>query len=1026
MDAPLIGIIRDSKGFYKTITWVVICTFAFVYYSPSALAIKQAVETEQTKTAHLEGESDEEQLVNALQAIKEHVSKNKDKLAKRVEKESNLLDKALNVIGLSSLEPENIAELTALNDEVVRLDKKAMANFQAIETKLKTKMLPEKIMQRHYDAVEKYQTEFDKLQTRINQLKNAKSLYDQEEATEELDKFLKAQQFKPEDKPFDPNDLPNKSLKPIEDNEPKATKQEFSQAGLFSNPSVKLAALGDFSFDALPGANNPAYLEETIEVRLSDAIKAKAAELEHDPVKIYNWVRNNTEWLPTWGSMQDADLTLSSLKGNAFDIASLQIALLRASGIPSRYIHGTIEVPTDKFMNWAGGFTDIIAAGTFVRSGGVPAVGVSIGGKVEKVRMEHIWVEAAIDYEPSRGAVNRDADTWIEMDPTFKQYEFLTSTVDPNVISGIDLDTASQSFYQSGAINETEGWSSSFNSNILENAFSQTNDALNDYVQSNWENLTVGDLLGGQKIIVENFLGLPSAFKNSVLVDGPRYAKIPNPLQNKVSFALKTDFLLGTMINPVTFEWARLNNRKVTLSFRPASPADEQAFQSLFPEGGVTDPSQLPNSIPAYLINVVPELKLDDDILLQGNAMRLGQNLPLTTRIQSPGHSPALTKALIPAGAYVAIAVIGGSLAPVRLSDSRSRLQEVNTVLASQDPDLVQNLSREDLLGERYYSGLLSYFAQYFLSSHTSALHANIRHALAPSIGTYGSRPSVSYFFGIPRTVGIGGIAMDLNRIATITQHKAGNEVKNRNFILQMGVIGSALEHAVPEQMFSTSDQPIVAISAVKAMTIANDNGQRIYVLTSDNKTTTLPNINHDTATMRAINQALASGKYVVTHTSSIDIPGWSGAGYIVIDPEVGNGGFLISGSLNGGAAALVVFPLLAVSAALLWLLALSGGAVLFAGGLVFGLAIAVTYLAIISLIYGLVEAIASRDFDTALNKLEEGLALVGYFLGLLATLAGAAALAAALGISALPFIIMLTIIGAAIMTVKGIKAARQ
>lgn len=33
------------------------------------------------------------------------------------------------------------------------------------------------------------------------------------------------------------------------------------------------------------------------------------------------------------------------------------------------------------------------------------------------------------------------------------------------------------------------------------------------------------------------------------------------------------------------------------------------ALQSLLPEGEITDLSQLPGSIPAYLIRVVPELK---------------------------------------------------------------------------------------------------------------------------------------------------------------------------------------------------------------------------------------------------------------------------------------------------------------------------------------------------------------------------------------------------------------------------------
>ena len=53
---------------------------------------------------------------------------------------------------------------------------------------------------------------------------------------------------------------------------------------------------------------------------------------------------------------------------NAFDTASLLIALLRVSNIPARYQMGTIEVPIEKAMNWLGGFSDPRAAGSRLRA----------------------------------------------------------------------------------------------------------------------------------------------------------------------------------------------------------------------------------------------------------------------------------------------------------------------------------------------------------------------------------------------------------------------------------------------------------------------------------------------------------------------------------------------------------------------------------------------------------------------------------------------------------------------------------
>jgi len=124
---------------------------------------------------------------------------------------------------------------------------------------------------------------------------------------------------------------------------------------------------------------------------------------------------------------------LGSQRGNAFDQASLLIALLRASDIPARYAQGVIEVEAEHFANWAGGFEDIDSAVALASSGGIPLAPLSSGGTTVKVQLEHVWVEAALDYAPSRGAVNREPDTWVPLDPSFKQYEFLEG-LDPIAI----------------------------------------------------------------------------------------------------------------------------------------------------------------------------------------------------------------------------------------------------------------------------------------------------------------------------------------------------------------------------------------------------------------------------------------------------------------------------------------------------------------------------------------------------------------------------------------------------------------
>ncbi|MCU7849525.1 MAG: hypothetical protein KZQ89_16350 [Candidatus Thiodiazotropha sp. (ex Lucinoma kastoroae)] len=122
------------------------------------------------------------------------------------------------------------------------------------------------------------------------------------------------------------------------------------------------------------------------------------------------------------------------------------------------------------------------------------------------------------------------------------------------------------------------------------------------------------------------------------------------------------------------------------------------------------------------------------------------------------------------------------------------------------------------------------------------------------------------------------------------------------------------------------------AISAVKALQIASIEGQRIYQITQANISTVLPNIHHDQGTMDEIRASLNAGKEVITHASSVSVPGWSGAGYIILDPETGAGAYKISGGSNGGLVVLLSF---------IGTLLIAAGAVLTATGIMAPIGIA-------------------------------------------------------------------------------------
>lgn len=95
----------------------------------------------------------------------------------------------------------------------------------------------------------------------------------------------------------------------------------------------------------------------TICLGASDEIKALARSLKGDPCLIYNYVKNNIEYVPYWYPAKGPTGTYLDGCGNDFDQASLMIALLRESGFTTttaRYIIGYMRIPDADLANWFG------------------------------------------------------------------------------------------------------------------------------------------------------------------------------------------------------------------------------------------------------------------------------------------------------------------------------------------------------------------------------------------------------------------------------------------------------------------------------------------------------------------------------------------------------------------------------------------------------------------------------------------------------------------------------------------------
>lgn len=879
-----IGSMRRGGRFMGTVAILVVCVYAVEILSPSALALAEGVRQPAPAPAPAVN-AQQSPYGAALEQIKEHL---------------RVLSGRTDSLRRSASAEQRRASRAALRDwqsQLQGLDADTQAQFAATGRLIQDKHLPALIQQRYAQALATYRKRYAALQSDLDAISKAP---DEQSATARADSAfqrLDAEHLVHSQPALDPHHLPFSGLKADPDRKPFTKRSQFIAAGLYGNPSARLASIGPFDISQFPSAQNPAYLAATTEVTLTPDIVAQASSLNGNPVAIYNWVRNNVQWQPTWGAIQSASQTLSSHKGNAFDIASLTIALLRASGIPARYVIGTINVPADQFRNWAGGFQNIDSAIQFASAGGIPITAVTTSaGQITTVQMEHVWVEAAVDFVPSRGAVNRSADTWVPMDPSFKQVQVLPG-LDLLQISGIDPNQLSSSVLATGTVNQSEGWVTGFSPAPMQAAQAQAQTALQTYVQANLPNGTAADVLGGDRTLQQQPSILSFGLPYTTVVTGASYASLPSALEQQITFAFGQD-VDGTPINPQTFPWAQLNNQRVTLSFVPATPADQAALNAYMPSGSLTSLSQLPASIPGYLINVIPQLQVNGTVVMTGPPTSLGQDVTFVFNPQFAGRAVQPYNYVFPAGAFLSIAVIGGSVSPANQANAVEQLQAARQAFVSRDGAGMSGVTWDTVLGNIFQSGLLAYFGTYLSFAHAIGLRQHGYYNLAAGLGSFGYEPKVSGLFGIPQSVTIGGAVMNIP-IVNIIGTDSSTSAARFNYALQLGALSSTLEHTVPETLLTPGSAN--GVSAEKALVQAATGGQRIYEITSANMATVLPLIHFDSSTMADITNALNAGDTVITHTDPISVPGWTGEGYVILDPTTGDGAWKIAGGQNGG-----------------------------------------------------------------------------------------------------------------------------
>jgi len=761
--------------------------------------------------------------------------------------------------------------LLSARGEIDSLDGEIRKQFADTEKKLKDAKLPPEILERHARFVKHYDDNLAELKGNIARLESAKDAAGVEVELEKTRLHLTKVKAPSRHQKLDPNNLPHRQPKAIK-REPRLKKEEFDRDFKKDKHAWKRAKrIMVASTGSLAGLLAPDDLAETVEVQLTPEIRAKALELGNNPVKIYEWVRNNIDYQAYYGALKSAQQTLIEGAGNDFDQASLLIALLRASNIASKYVYGTVEIPIEKVMSWLGNVSDPMMAVTILATQGIPIKIAMAGGTIKAVQIEHVWVSSWIDYNPSRGAVHKQGDTWIPLDPSLKQYD-AQKGMDMYSLMGFNADQFLESFIRDPR-------------DVT--AYQDYGKRLVDYVDTNLPNATIEDVFGAsavsqsRSIVKKEYPYLLGTLPYKVIVTDGQFSEIPHPYRYSISIQVEGDELEGTADLNYTGLLSTLSDKRVTLSYEPATSIDESLVAQY---GGIT------LAVPPYLLNVKPVLKINGVTVASGVAIGLGKDQNVAISFTGSDGDIGRVQHVITAGDYSAIVLTAQN------TPSSASSKSIATLFENAKGYNAAYNTIDDLLGQMLYAIGNSYFYHIGFENdvYAKTLQLECRHQPSEALVKHGI--SVSYIFGIPRTVSEGNVNIDVARNINSIFSPTHDTEREKTFAKLSGLSASAWESKILEVFFD-----IPSVSAVRLLKLASEKNIPLNTINSTNIFEVLPQLRVGAAVKDDIENAINAGMKILIPQSDVTYNQWVGTGYIVMNPDTGAAGYMISGGLAGG-----------------------------------------------------------------------------------------------------------------------------
>ena len=548
---------------------------------------------------------------------------------------------------------------------------------------------------------------------------------------------------------------------------------------------------------------------ETPEVAITDAIRSLADRLERKPARIVSWVQDRIEFEPYPGALKTAGDVLRTRSGNAWDTASLVIALLRASGVKARYATGTARIEAALAASWLG-TADALAAIRILNASGLEAAVVAGGGGATHIELAHAWVEAEIAYFPGGGVEPAalsapSALRWVPVDASIKRHQVTTGR-DPMSDIGADpagllAAVASHASTQSGV-----GWATGVPfAGVLLPQLAVWGEATHDHLAHN--GIPVDEAYGTMTILAEEASLLPPGPPFEVVGSVTRSDELDDAERIRVTVRI-TD-LDGDALLEDTRTSAEAFAKRWSLSWGPATTDDAELLTAIASE----------TPFPAFLLDVTPEIRARGRHSVAGTGDRAyGWPLSLKVAVTGPGFTSEEATWTIAAGTPVTFVVAGGALGVEGLYGRLGPLEEAVAAPLSHSLDetigeALGALVHAALQEEERLIGLVAGATETRLTRRLRVYHAAYE-------------PDITEVLGIPYYAAPGAVTLRIDHALTAAGSLRDRPEDERTALLSAGLVTGSLGHQVLDQVFEER-----ATGGLRAIQEANLDAVEIHTI---------------------------------------------------------------------------------------------------------------------------------------------------------------------------------------------------